>query len=224
MLEAKKSKWFETIFAVYNRNLFKRRFHSVNVAGLDHLREIKRQIPLIIYANHSSWWDGLVAFSVFRQANLDAFCMMEEKQLKNLFLFQKLGAFSVIRENPREAIKSINYAADLLRKKNRTLLIFPQGEILPNDVRPINFFTGLSHIIEKTGEVYACPMAIRYEFSGKYKPDIFVRFDLPELIDGKSNFRAKDKTRIFAERLTANLDKLKIEIISNNFDDFKRII
>ena len=223
MLEAKKSVWFEKAFAVYNRNLLKRRFHSLQVSGLDFLRDNDAQIPLIVYANHSSWWDGLVAFEIFRQAKLDAFYMMEEKHLKNLFLFQKLGAFSIVRENGREAIKSINYSADLLKKNGGTLLIFPQGEILPNDARPIKFYTGLPRIIAQIGKVYAVPMAMRYEFLGEFKPQIFVKIASPELVETDSNFKAKEKTNVFAERITENLDKLKTDIVNKNLAVYENL-
>jgi 1-acyl-sn-glycerol-3-phosphate acyltransferase len=223
MLEAKKSVWFEKVFAVYNRNLLKRRFHSLQVSGLDFLRDNNAQIPLIVYANHSSWWDGLVAFEIFRQAKLDAFYMMEEKHLKNLFLFQKLGAFSIVRENGREAIKSINYSADLLKKNGGTLLIFPQGEILPNDARPIKFYTGLPRIIAQIGKVYAVPMAMRYEFLGEFKPQIFVKIASPELVETDSNFKAKEKTNVFAERITENLDKLKTDIVNKNLAVYENL-
>ena len=98
MLTAKKSAVFERVFAVYNRNLLNRRFHSLNVCGLENLTERNAQLPLIIYANHSSWWDGLAAFEISRAARLDSYMMMEEKQLKKLFPFRLLGAFSVVRE------------------------------------------------------------------------------------------------------------------------------
>lgn len=224
MLEAKKNTRFESVFAVYNRNLIKRRFHSLQVSGLDFLRDKNNNIPFIVYANHSSWWDGLVAFESFRRAKLDAFFIMEEKQLKNLFLFQRLGAFSIVRENGREAVKSINYSADLLKKTNRTLLIFPQGEIVSNDFRPIKFYNGLSRIIEKIGEAYAVPLALRYEFLGEFKPQIFVKIGLPELIKTDENFNAKEKTIIFAEHLTTNLDKLRSDIINKKFNHYKKII
>src|SRR5215210_7489129 len=101
MLEANKSLWFEKIFGVYNRNLFKRRFNSLQVSGLNLLKEKEDKTPLIIYANHSSWWDGLVAFQISFQCGLDSYIMMEEKHLKKLRLFRKLGAFSIVRENAR---------------------------------------------------------------------------------------------------------------------------
>lgn len=226
MLEARKSRWFEEIFAVYNRNLFRRRFHSLKVSGLENLeKKSQNNTPFLLYANHSSWWDGLVAFEISRTMRSDSFIMMEEKQLKKLFLFRRLGAFSVVRENPREAVKSINYAANLLKEKpNRTLWIFPQGEIFPNDRRPLKFFHGVSRIVEKVGQVFAVPVALRFEFLGEFKPEIFVQIGEPELIEVDKNFDAKDSTKSFEQRLTETLDALKSDVLAEAFDDYVKIV
>lgn len=224
MLKASKSALFESFFAVYNRNLIKRRFHSLHVAGLEYLCRKSNQSPLLIYANHSSWWDGLVAFEISRKTKLDSFMMMEEKQLKNLFLFRRLGAFSVVRENPRRAVESLNYAVDLLKNPHRTLWIFPQGEILPNDLRPINFYNGLSRIIEKAGKISCVPLAIRYEFLGEFNPQIFVKIGLAEPIEIAENFDSKKFTASSSNRLTNLLDELKEDIININFNEYEQII
>lgn len=225
MLEAKKSRWFEEIFAVYNRNLLKRRFHSLNVSGLDFLKSRNEKLPFLIYTNHSSWWDGLVAFEISRRTRLDSFIMMEEKHLKKLFLFRRLGAFSVVRENPREAAKSLNYAANLLKENsNRTLWIFPQGEILPNDKRPLKFYNGASRIVEKVEQISAVPLAMRYEFLGEFKPDIFVRIAAPQSISVDKNFDAKTLTKQFEQKLTEALDELKNDVLNDNLQNYKNIL
>jgi 1-acyl-sn-glycerol-3-phosphate acyltransferase len=221
MLEAKKSVLFERIFAVYNRNLLKRKFHSLQVSGLDVLRKKEAGIPVIIYANHSSWWDGLAAFQISNALKMDSFIMMEEKQLKNLSIFRRLGAFSVVREKPFEAIKSVNYAAHLLKEKTgRTLWIFPQGEILNNDIRPIRFYKGISNIIEKVGKCLVVPFAFRYEFLGEYKPQIFIKVGEAEVFSNKMKCEIKD----LESRITIMLDKLKSDILNKNFNNFEKII
>ncbi|MCA1625359.1 MAG: lysophospholipid acyltransferase family protein [Acidobacteria bacterium] len=224
MLKAQKAVWFEKIFAVYNRNLFKRQFHSLNVSGLDVLQKRDKKIPLIIYANHSSWWDGLIAFEISRIAKLDGFVMMEEKHLKKLFLFRRLGAFSVVRENPRAAIKSINYAAEILvETSNRTLWIFPQGEILHNDLRPLKFYNGLTRIIEKIGQCYAAPVAMRYEFLTDYKPKVFVQIGKVDLFFGNENFKRRKIINILELKLTETLNALKCDIQNKNFTKFEKV-
>ena len=221
MLEAKKSKLFERIFAIYNRNLLKRRFEAFHVAGLDTLTKKNSKLPCILFLNHSSWWDGLVAFEISRVCELDSFVMMEEKHLRRLFLFRRLGAFSVIRENPFAAIKSIEYAAKLLQEKDsRCLWIFPQGEIFPNDVRPLKFYRGIIKLIRKAGKCLLIPVAVRYEFLGKFKPEIFVKIGNVEIVKAEE----KIKIQILEKRVTVLLDQISVDIVNNNLKHYHNII
>lgn len=225
MLKANKKRWFEKVFFVYNRNLLNRRFHSFQVSGLENLMKRKVEIPTIIYCNHSSWWDGLVAFHINRQTKLDGYWMMEENQLKNLQPFRKLGAFSVVKESPREVLKSINYSVRLLKeKKNRAIWIFPQGEIMPNDLRPIKFYNGISRIVEKAEKCQLFCVAMRYEFLGNFKPDIFINIKESEIIKVDEHFDSKVFMKKLSDKLTENLAELKNYILENNLKDFSNII
>ena len=224
MLQANKNRLFERLFAIYNRHLFRRRFHAFHVSGLPLLQVKDESLPLIIYANHSSWWDGLVAFEISRLAGLDAYVMMEQRQLEKLFLFRLLGAFSVVRENPREAVRSIHYAAELLKEKpQRTLWIFPQGEILPNDLRPLKLYRGLSRIIEKSGPCLVASLAMRYEFRGHFKPEVFVKIGEPEALISDRSFSARIYTDRCAQNLTASLDRLRDDVINGKIDGYERV-
>lgn len=224
MLTANKNVWFEKLFGIYNRNLLKRRFSSFRVQNLQTLKNAEKNIPLIIYANHSSWWDGLILFELLKSVEFDLFVLMEEKQLREYKFFRRLGAFSIVRENPRKAVKSLNYAVELLRDgKNKTLLIFPQGEILPNDTRPLTFFNGLAFITENLKTCALLPCSIRLEFLENFKPEIYVSFGKAELFD-KSNFSdRKNLTNQFEKKLTANLDSLKFAIIEKKPVGFQNI-
>lgn len=225
MLKAKKSFLFERVFSVYNRNLLKRRFHSLNISGLSNLLNNRSNLPTVIYCNHSSWWDGLIAFRISEIAKSDDFAMMEEKHLQRFFLFRRLGAFSVIRENPRQAVESINYAVELLKEDgDRTLWIFPQGEILPNDARPIFFYNGISRIVEKLNECRLLPIAVRYEFTGEFKPEVFVKIGQENIIKTGKNFDSKEFTLSLSENLTLILDNLKRQVVEREFEDFDNFI
>lgn len=225
MLEANKSKLFEKIFAIYNRNLLKRRFNSLSVSGLDNFGKKEHNFPLLIYANHSSWWDGLVIFQILRKFDFESYVMMEEKQLKNLRLFRKLGAFSVIRENPREALKSVKYAVAILKKDSKNLvLIFPQGKIEPNDIRPIKFFNGISKILEKMENCNYLPIAIRYEFSNNFKPEIYVKIGEMECFQKYKISVINNFTNELELQMMELLDLLKSNIINKNISNYKNLL
>jgi chlorobactene lauroyltransferase len=125
----------------------------VRVFGSKNLSDVNRQIPMILYANHSYWWDGFwsqLCNEAFLNQNL--FIIIEYKQLIRYQFFRKLGAFSIVRENPKEAIQTINYAVECLLSPSQIpngLWIFPQGAIEPIEKRPLNFFNGTAKIVEK---------------------------------------------------------------------------
>lgn len=218
MLEANKSLLFEKLFAIYNRNLLKRRFTAFQISGLEILRETDTNFPKIIYVNHSSWWDGLASFHISNTLKMDSFILMEEKQLKKLFLFRKLGAFSVVRERPFEAMRSISYAVKLLKDKpNRTLWIFPQGKIVHNDLRPIHFYKGILKIIEMVGEGIVLPVAIKYEFLDEFKPQIFVKVGNADSFLENSFQKAKS----LEDKMTVLLEQLKSDVLNKNFNNFE---
>lgn len=174
MLKAAKNRWFESLFAVYNTNLLRRRFHSFRFRGLDNLTNPRSGLPLIIFANHSSWWDGLAAFQISRAGGLDSYVMMEERHLRRYFLFRGLGAFSIVREDPRAAYRSLEYASGLLREDGgRSLWMFPQGKIVPAGRRPLGFYPGIAKLLEMTGPCRVVPVVFRYEFEGDFKPSVY---------------------------------------------------
>jgi 1-acyl-sn-glycerol-3-phosphate acyltransferase len=224
MLTARKSIWFERLFAIYNRNLIARRFEGLRVAGLEYLLRRERGMPLVLYANHSSWWDGLVAFQVGRACGLEQYAMMEERHLREYPFHRKLGAFGVVRESARDGARSIEYAGGLLEKTNRALWIFPQGSTLPNDARPLELYTGAARVIERAGAAAAVAVAIRYEFLEDYRPEILVRIGTPSRVWVEEGLDVKQLTKIFAERLTNTLDALRADVIAGNLDGYEEIV
>jgi 1-acyl-sn-glycerol-3-phosphate acyltransferase len=224
MLRARKSRWFERAFAVYNRNLIARRFEGLRVAGLEQLRVREQGVPLLLYANHSSWWDGLIAFQLSRACRLEQYAMMEEQQLREYPFHRKLGAFGVVRENARDALRSIEYAGQLLKGTSRALWIFPQGETLPNDARPLVLYTGAARIVERLKLADAAPVAIRYEFLEDYRPEALVRVGTPGRVAVEDGFNAKHLTALFTERLTHTLDELRADIIARDFAGYEEIV
>jgi 1-acyl-sn-glycerol-3-phosphate acyltransferase len=226
MITAKKSAWFERAFAMYNRNLLARRFEGLRVAGTDALLERPHSdAPLVLYANHSSWWDGLVAFQIGHACALAQFVLMEERQLRKHMLFRRLGAFSVVRERAREASRSIEYASALLRADAaRALWIFPQGATAPNDARPLRFYSGIAHIIKRTQRAYVAPVALRYEFLEDFRPEAFARIGPLERIEAGADFDIKETTGRLAHNLTRTLDALRADVLQASLQAYVELV
>lgn len=180
-------------------------------------------LPLLCYSNHVSWWDGYLAFFLTRERwHLDSYLMMEEPQLRRYRFFQRCGCFSVDRHDPREGLRSVVYAAHLLHKRpGRVLWIFPQGEITPNDRRPIRTYAGAAHIARRTTPVCCVPVALRFEFFGEQRPDALVRIGPPHIVEDG------DVKAIHAEmdrRLLDEVDGLRLDTLNGATKAYRTVM
>ncbi len=185
-------------------------------------------LPMIMCANHSSWWDGYIAMLIERTQGFDAYLMMEEAQLRRYFFFSWAGCFSVNRQNTRSALQSLQYAARLVKKgPKRFIWLFPQGEISPNDKRPLVFFTGAAYLARMTTPVLLYPVATRIEYLAEQRPDLFISVGEPLLIkaeDAHARNFLKQCTKQLEELVTLELDQLRDDVIASNYSSFTQIM
>jgi chlorobactene lauroyltransferase len=188
------------------------------------VRSVERHLPIIVCANHFSWWDGYIAYLVEHYLKLDGYLMMEEAQLRRYFFFTWAGCFSVNREHARSAMQSIQYAARLLKvRPGRLVWLFPQGEIVPNDRRPLTFFSGAAHLARLTCPSLLYPLASRIEYMAEQRPDLYISLGAPMMVTEEMSREAgflKRCTHQLETGVTAELDQLRDDIIACRRDDF----
>ncbi len=126
---------------------------------------------LVLYANHTNFWDGFVGAALCHAAGWDGYCMMEERQLARYRFLRRLGAFSVRRGDPHSALETLRYARGLLARPGTAVIVFPEGVLRP--------FAGGIHPLERGIEVLArsarvrcLPVGIRYRFFEHELPDV----------------------------------------------------
>ena len=125
----------------------------------------KEKIPskdenYILVAPHRTWWDPVyMAFATKPKQ----FIFMAKKQLFENRVFgwwiRMCGAFPIDRENPGPS--AIKYPVNMLKKSNRSLIMFPSGSRHSTDVK------GGVAVIAKMAKVrimpvvYAGPMSLK---------------------------------------------------------------
>lgn len=178
--------------------------------------------PLLCYMNHPSWWDGYMVAIINHLVLHNRFAhyvMMEEKQLRAYRFFTWSGVFSVDRHNPREAVRSVNYISHVLQERpGRALYMFPQGEITPNDRRPLTIFPGVAHIARRVDRLWMCPVGLRYEFRGEQRPEIFIRFG--PIHRPARPVDVASLTEEIGQRLTACTDALRDAVVNDDTNQF----
>ncbi|MEK4477467.1 lysophospholipid acyltransferase family protein [Paenibacillus sp. FSL R7-0048] len=171
MLEAVKHKGFDKLFYHYNRlYLIQRHFRYVGVAGQLQPKSAGDR-PILYIMNHSSWWDGLLAYHAARtMTSREHFFMMEEEQLRKYAFFRKLGAYSINRHNTGDISASLRYTSRLLHKRGN-IWIYPEGEIRPLEHRPLKLQAGVGLVLRLCPEALVVPVTLYHGLFRHSKPE-----------------------------------------------------
>lgn len=179
MIPANKNDIFDALLFVYFRWLTRRSFYTVSARGLSHLQSLPADRPVILFCNHTNWWDGLIAYLLTRYMSHKAiYCMMEEKQLLHYKFFTWLGAFSIDLSSPLRAAAALRYAQHLLQHNETGLWIFPQGKLCaPSE--PVEVKPGTDFLARNAPRALLVPIAMRYEFFRESNPRVLIEIGTP---------------------------------------------
>lgn len=179
--------------------------------------------PLICYLNHPSWWDGYAALLLHRMVfrrSFEGYLMMDIEQLRRFRFFSWLGVFSVDRGDSAEALRSVHYIGNkLAERRDRYLWIFPQGKLTPNDQRPLRLYPGIGRIVRRAGGAGLWPVALRYEFRGEQRPELFIRCGPLHAMPAQASER--EVLRETQRNLTTALDRLRDEVNTEQFEGYR---
>lgn len=176
MIPARKTPLFNRWFAGHARDRIQRSFTAVHVRGLPVVRAARGDAPLLLLANHTAWWDPLVAIHLSNHVlGLDAFAMMDARNLVRLPFFAKVGAFGVDLSSAADGASVVRYAVKLLAAPGRAVWVFPQGTERPV-TEPLRFRGGAAAIARVAKQAIALPVGLRYEMAGDERPHLYVSF------------------------------------------------
>lgn len=217
-------------FWLWVANLFfygmlENRFYAFRYKGAENFYKKDPQTPIILFAPHSNWWDGIVGYNICNRIfNKEIRLMVEE--LNRFPLLRRGGAFNVNKKSPQASMQAIRYSVDILGDTNNILYLFPQGIIKPPNYRPIEFQTGLTYIAEKAakkyGKVALMPIAVNYMFLRDNRPEVLVEMgDIIELDTDKID--RKEYTAFLANTLQSLCDKQFYDISHANFQGYETL-
>jgi 1-acyl-sn-glycerol-3-phosphate acyltransferase len=179
VIAANKNDILDASLFAYFRWLTRRAFHTIAIRGLENLRQLPDDRPILLFCNHTNWWDGLIIYLLTRQMPHKAcYCMMEEKQLKHYRFFTWLGAFSVDLSSPLRSAASLRYAQRLLQKSETAIWIFPQGK-LSRPADPVEVRPGTDYLAKNSPHALLVPVAMRYEFFREDRPNVLIEIGRP---------------------------------------------
>jgi hypothetical protein len=209
MIEAKHHKISKIIFDIYLQRLFKKNFYSFYL--INEIPKLDLDKPIILAPNHSTWWDGFLAYylnEIYFKKRF--YIMILEESLSRYKFFQKLGGFSINQNSPKAIIKSLDYTINILKNdRNSLFTIFPQGILMPYFIEDYQLAKGLEKIVEKVGnKVNLIFATFNIFYLKEEKPEVFFNF---KRVDLSEKFEIENYMDIFKEMI-----KITKESILNN--------
>lgn len=195
------------------------RFHAFRFKGAENYYKKSPDTPIIMFAPHSNWWDGIVGYNICNRIFKKEIRLMVE-ELNRFPLLRRGGAFNVNKKSPQASMQALKYSVEILGDPKNILYIFPQGIIKPPNFRPIEFQSGLAYIADKAakkyGKVVLMPIAVNYMFLRDNRPEVLVEMgELIELECGKVD--RKEFTHYLGNTLESLCDRQFYDISHANF-------
>jgi 1-acyl-sn-glycerol-3-phosphate acyltransferase len=200
-----KRPWFVALVRRYVRRALARRFDGVFVDGIADVARVAGERPLLLCANHVSWWDAFVLVLLDEALGTDGFALMDDANLARLPFFRLLGALPLDVDGGIDARRQLDDAVRALDRPRRALWIFPQGRQRAAHLRPLGFKPGLRLIASRARKhgAVVVPVALAYPWRQAPVPSVVVRLGLP--IEPETTSR-DDLTALVEARVTALLD------------------
>lgn len=221
MIPAKKSKQFDYFFHQFNKRFLRFHFKGIYYAMGEHAS--LPPSPALYIVNHSTWWDALVVFHLNQViTKQESYVMMHEKGIREFPFFRKIGAFSVNRDNPKDIVRSMNYAKERL-KDGKTLWLFPQGDERHLEIRPLGFLPGAVHITKNT-DIPIVPVCLYYTFTGERKPEVYIKLEEPIYYSELKGNSSKEKNQSLEDYYTLLLDRVKQDVIQQTTSHYQSLL
>lgn len=215
--------WFTRVFAVYADRLVRRSFHTVRLLGTPELATTNGR-PLVLYANHPSWWDPLLAMMLWRRFLGDRipFAPIESTSLERYGFFKWLGFFGVEKSTARGARAFVQTTDALLRRDTTVLLLTPQGRFADVREGAAGLESGLGHLARRHPDCAFVPLAAEYTHWEERQPEALVRFG-PPVVPARSDtphLSAHGWTRRFEHELDTQMSLLRTASVQRDVAAF----
>jgi 1-acyl-sn-glycerol-3-phosphate acyltransferase len=160
---------------------------------------------LLVYVNHTNWWDGFVVHQLGKAAGWDGYALMEERNLARYPFLRHIGAFSLRRGEAASSLETLRYARELLRAPGRAVFLFPEGEHRPPGELPLRLERGVE-ALARMSKAPSVPVAIRYAFFEHERPDVLLDVGAPHAPLPLADFQRRLEERVVALQAVTRLE------------------
>lgn len=217
--------WLLRGFLRYVRRHTRRRLNAIRVAGDSAICASMKDQPLVIYANHSSWWDPLIAFCVAEKyfPARQPYFPIDAEALERYPVLKRLGFFAIDKDTPRGAMAFLHTARAILEQPDTLLFVTPQGRFADVRERPLAFKHGLAHLATRLPQACFLPAAVELCFWEESTAEALIRFGTPLHKAASCQLDAESWNTKLEQGLQDTMDRLAEDAIRRNPADFHNL-
>lgn len=175
-------------------------------------------VPLVVYASHASWWDG-VAFMLLSRRLFPGRPMvipMEAAALARYGFMRRIGVFGVERDSPRGAVAFLRTAGGVLARPEAMLWMNAPGRFADVRERPVPIAPGLVRLAELAPDAAFLPLALEYPFWTERRAEMLAGFGPPLSGAALRAMPRAERAAALAGALAAAMDRLAAHAVSRD--------
>jgi 1-acyl-sn-glycerol-3-phosphate acyltransferase len=202
------------------RSYFRRHFRAVMVQQKERLAHVAG--PLVVYANHSSWWDPMVSVLLAEQLlpGRKHYAPMDSAALEKYPILKKVGIFPVEMTTARGAAQFLRTSQAVLESEG-VVWITPQGRFA--DVREaLVFKPGLGALATRVPGLTLVPLAIEYTFWDERLPETLMRVGEP--LQMPAGVSSDEATALLLDALAGVMRELKAAVMGRDASEFETLL
>jgi 1-acyl-sn-glycerol-3-phosphate acyltransferase len=181
--------------------------------------------PVVVFANHPSWWDGMAVMLLWRRLldDRELYVPMDADALGRYGFMRRLGVFGV-EPGARGAAGFLRVAGEVLSEPHRLLWINAPGRFSDVRERPVPIAPGVGRLPDLAPGATFLPLALEYTFWNERAPEMLAAFGEPiPAADLLAEGRDARADRMSAA-LAATMDRLAADSIARDPARFETLL
>ena len=219
------SNWLQNGFHRFLNFYLRRHFHTIAIDRESRCdADIDPDLPLIVYGNHPSWWDPLLAHYLNRvlfpqrqfYAPIDAVAIQQYK------VFAKLGFYGVEMNAKSGAVSFLKQSTAILNAGDTAIWMTPEGRFADVRDHTATLMPGLAHLCSKMDRGYVMPIVLEYSFWEERLPECLVRMGPP--VDVSQAFTKTEWADKLETQLRSTQTELARQVTERNAVPFQNLL